>query len=125
MKLKSEAFYYFKVFHKYAETHTGRKIQTIEYKPLPKVKAIRSDGGGEYMSNEFKKYLEEHGIHHQATTAYSPQQNGVAERMNRTLGNLVLSMLHHKNIGKEFWAEALDTAVYVRNRVTSRGLPVT
>ena len=75
------------------------------------------------MSNEFKKYLEDHGIHHQETTAYTPQQNGVAERMNRTLINLVRSMLHHKDIGKEFWAEALDTAVYVRNRVTSRGLP--
>ncbi len=74
------------------------------------------------MSNEFYAYLAEHGIHHQLTVAYTPQQNGVAERMNRTLMNLVRSMLHHKNIDKRFWAEALATAVYVRNRVTSRGL---
>ena len=123
MKLKSEAFHYFKVFHKYAETHTGRKIQIVEYNRAPKLKSLRSDGNGEYISNEFKKYLEDNGIHNQETAAYSPQQNGVAERMNRTLIDLVRSMLHHKNVGREFWAEALDTAVYVRNRVTSRGLP--
>ncbi len=71
------------------------------------------------MSNNFKKYLSDHGIQHQLTLAYTPQQNGVAERMNRTLMNLVRSMLHHKRIDKRFWAEALATAVYVRNRVTS------
>ncbi len=84
---------------------------------------MRTDNGGEYLSNKFRAYLSEHGIHHQLTVAYTPQQNGVAERMNRTLMNLVRSMLHHKGIEKKFWAEALATAVYVRNRVTSRGLP--
>ncbi len=76
------------------------------------------------MSNNFKKYLSDHGIQHQLTVPYTPQQNGVAERMNRTLMNLVRSMLHHKGIEKRFWAEALATAVYVRNRVTSRSLPL-
>ena len=74
------------------------------------------------MSHELKRYLEENGIHHQETMAYSPQQIGVAENMNRTLIDPVRFMLHHKSIGKEFWALALDTAVYVRNQVTSKGL---
>ena len=95
-----------------AETHSGRKIKTL-----------RTDNGGEYTSKEFQLYLEQHGIVHQPTVAYSPQQNGVAERMNRTLMDLVRSMLHAKNMEKPFWAEALQTATYIRNRVTSRSLP--
>ena len=95
-----------------AETHSGRKIKTL-----------RTDNGGEYTSKEFQLYLEQHGIVHQPTVAYSPQQNGVAERMNRTLMELVRSMLHAKNMDKPFWAEAVQTAAYIRNRVTSRSLP--
>ncbi|CDF39893.1 unnamed protein product [Chondrus crispus] len=64
------------------------------------------------------------GTQHQLTTAYIPEQNGVAERLNRTLIDLVHSMLSHKQVSKRFWAEALATSVYVRNRVTSRTLPV-
>ena len=112
MKEKSESFQCFKKFHKFAETHSGQKL-----------KILRTDNGGEYTSNEFQNYLEQNGIVHQPTVAYSPQQNGVAERMNRTLMDLVRSMLHAKNMEKPFWAEALQTATYVRNRVTSRSLP--
>ena len=57
------------------------------------VKVLRSDNGGEYLGNDFKRYLSENGIHHQLTVAYTPQQNGVAERMNRTLLDLVCNML--------------------------------
>ncbi len=84
---------------------------------------MRTDNGGEYISNQFKEYLSQHGIEHQLTIAYTPQQNGVAERMNRTLLDLIRSMLHTAKIEKRFWAEALSTAVYIRNRVTSRALP--
>ena len=58
-----------------------------------------------------------------AQHTYTPQQNGVAERMNRTLIDLVPIMLHAQNMDKVFWAEALQTAVYIRNRVISRSLP--
>ena len=75
------------------------------------------------MSNEFKSYLSSIGVQHQLTAAYTPEQNGVAERLNRTLIDLVRSMLANKQVDKRFWAEALDNAVYVRNRVTSRALP--
>lgn len=87
------------------------------------LKALRSDNGGEYISRAFSSYMNDHGIQQQLTVPYSPQQNGVAERMNRTLMNHTRSMLLSKNLGKEFWAEALSTAVYVRNRVTSSSLP--
>ncbi len=112
IKSKSDCFPCFLMFRSRAETQTGRKI-----------KAIRSDGGGEYLSNEFKNFLVDKGIHHQRTCSYTPQQNGVAERMNRTLKDLVRAMLKHMNIANEFWAEALSTAAYIRNRVTSRSLP--
>ncbi|CDF39894.1 unnamed protein product [Chondrus crispus] len=96
-----------------AQTHTGRKV-----------KVLRTDRGGEYLSTEFKSHLDLNGTQHQLTTAYIPEQNGVAERLNRTLIDLVHSMLSHKQVSKRFWAEALATSVYVRNRVTSRTLPV-
>ena len=112
MHKESEAFHYYKLFANYAQTHTGRKI-----------KVLRSDQGGEYVSDEFQTHLNEAGTQHQMTPACTPEQNGVAERLNRTLMNLVRSMLAHKTINNRFWAEALATAVYVRNSATSSVLP--
>ena len=112
MGTKSECFHYFKLFQRSAERQTGRKI-----------KALRSDRGGEYNSNEFRDYLEKNGIAQQLTVPYTPQQNGVAERMNRTLKDLTRAMMLHKDVPQEFWADALVTAVYIRNRVTSRNIP--
>eukprot|EP00171_Calliarthron_tuberculosum_P022304 IDg22304t1 len=77
MKTKSECFKHFRRFQRHAERKVGKKI-----------KALRSDGGGEYTSTEFKDYLDKNGIAQQLTVAYTPQQNGVAERMNRTLKDL-------------------------------------
>ncbi len=74
------------------------------------------------MSNDFKAFLATNGIHHQQTFAYTPLQNSVFERMNRTLKDIIRAMLRHKNIYADFWAEALVTAAYVRNRVTIRSL---
>ena len=112
MHRKSESFGRYKTFESSAERHTTEVIQTL-----------RSDRGGEYMSNEFGDHLRGKGIVHQLSTVETPQQNGVSERINRTLMDLVRSMLHAKGLPKQFWAEALATAVYVRNRVTSRALP--
>ncbi len=127
MKKKSESFECFQRYHKMAQTHTGRKLRTVHTHRSAQVaharlKTLRTDNGGEYLANEFKEYLRQYGIAHQTTVAYTPQQNGVAERMNRTLLDLVRSMLHGKSMDKRFWAEALQTAVYIRNRVVSRAL---
>ncbi|KAI5312229.1 hypothetical protein L3X38_041402 [Prunus dulcis] len=87
-----------------------------------KVKCLRSDRGGEFMSNEFHEYCSEVGIQRQLTVAYSPQQNGVAERKNRTVIEMAKSMLHEKSIPYEFWAEAINSAVYLLNRCPSKSL---
>ncbi len=128
MKQKSDTFDCFKRYHTYVEKQIGSKIKSINvikrtYKTVDELKALRTDNGGEYLSNEFKSYLEKHGIQHQLTIAYTPQQNGVAERMNRTLMDVVRSLLQTAQLDKKFWAEALSTAVYIRNRVVSRSLP--
>ncbi len=128
IKAKSETLDCFRKYHAHAERHTGAKIGSVSViertrKTAEELKALRTDNGGEYLSNAFKSYLQQHGIQHQLTVAYTPQQNGVAERMNRTLVNCVRSLLQTAKLEKKFWAEALSTAVYVRNRVTSRSLP--
>ena len=78
LKEKSEAFEHFKVFKKLVETETSKKIR-----------CLRTDRGGEYTSNEFSEFCKEEGVRRQLTTAYTPQQNGVAERKNRTVMNMV------------------------------------
>ncbi len=99
-------------------------MSSTESNLLPeRLKTLRTDNGGECLSNDLKRYFEEHGIKHQLTIAYIPQQNGVAERMNRTILDLVRSMLLSSHLSKDFWAEALATAVYVRNRVSTHTLP--
>jgi len=112
MKYKSETSKCYLAYEKFSERETGRKIKTV-----------RSDRGGEYLSDYLKNHFAANGIHHELTTSYTPHQNGVAERMNRTLLELVRAMLHHRSVPKQMWAEALSTAVYIRNRVTSRSIP--
>ena len=80
-----------------------------------KVKVLCTDNGGEYTSKEFEEYLTKHGIQHELIVPKTPQQNGVAERMNRTLIESIRSMLADSKLPKCFWAEALSTATYLRN----------
>ena len=99
-------------FGKYAERQTGRKIRIW-----------RSDRGDEYLSNTLTSYFKHQGRVHELTAAYNPHQNGIAQRFNRTALDMVRSMMQHFGVPNWFWAEALSTAVYIRNRVTSRALP--
>ena len=85
-----------------------------------KVKTIRTDNGGEYTSTRFEEYLKSEGIRHERTIPKTPEQNGVAERMNRTLVETVRSMLMDAKLPHKFWGEALSTAVYLRNRSPTR-----
>ena len=95
----------------------------VEYKALmenqlnAKIKKIRTDNGREYVNKSFAQLCRKAGIVHQTTVPYSPQQNGMAERMNRTLVERARSMIHHSNIDAMWWAEAVNTAVYITNRV--------
>jgi len=81
-----------------------------------KLKVIRSDNGGEYISNRFIKYCIDHGILKQFTTVYICQQNGIAERMNWTLVESAKCILFHTKISIIFWAEAIATTLYILNR---------
>ena len=87
-----------------------------------KIKALRADRGGEYMSEEFKSYLKECGIKSELTAAYYPQQNGMSERLNRTLVEAARSMLSHADLSNAYWAEAVATATYLHNRMVSVAL---
>ena len=80
------------------------------------VKILHNDNGGEFTSSEFESYLKKEGIKHQFTIPKCPEQNGVAERFNRTLVEMVRSMLSDSELPKSFWAEALATTVYLRNQ---------
>ena len=74
------------------------------------------------MSVEFKNYLKSNGIHHELTVPYSPEQIGVAERMNRTLSESARSMISHAKLPNHFWAEAIATASYIRNRTPTSAI---
>jgi transposase InsO family protein len=86
------------------------------------VKILRSDNGGEYTSNNFVKYCAEKGISHEFTSPYSPEQNGVAERLNRTIMESVRSMIYHAGLPLVFLAKACSTAVYIYNRSPTTAL---
>ncbi|KAM1193139.1 hypothetical protein ACFXTH_013411 [Malus domestica] len=114
MKYKSESFERFKEFKNEVEKQTGKQI-----------KILRSDRGGEYLSNEFLDYLKECGIISQWTPPGTPQLNGVSERRNRTLMNMVRSMMSSADLPVTFWGYALYTAAYLLNRVPSKSVSQT
>ena len=86
-----------------------------------KTKAVRTDGGGEYVNSVLADFMKRRGIIHQTTVPYTPQQNGKAERLNRTLLDKVRAMLADSELGQELWGEAAATANYLRNRSPVRG----
>ena len=94
----------------------------MENQTKKKIKALRTDNGGEFCKKEFEEFYKKCGIARQKTTPYTPQQNGVAERMNRTLMEKARSMLSGTGLGQEFWAEAVETACYLVNRSPSSAL---
>ena len=106
---KSEVLTCFQHFKSAVETETGLAI-----------KAVRSDNGGEYTSNDFKAFCQEHGISQEFTEVYTPQQNGVAERANRTLLEMARAMLYQSTLPQLLWAEAIMTAAYLRNRCPTK-----
>ncbi|XP_035837414.1 uncharacterized protein LOC110891574 [Helianthus annuus] len=92
-------------------------ILLIENVTKLKVKSIRSDNGSEFKNQTFISFCAEKGIHLQYSAARTPQQNGVAERKNRTLIEAARTMLVDSKLPIIFWAEAVNTACYVLNRV--------
>ncbi|KAJ1522455.1 hypothetical protein ONE63_001645 [Megalurothrips usitatus] len=104
LKTKSEVFEKFKQFKILVEKHTGKFI-----------KYLRSDNGGEYINRYFAQYFKEQGILNQFTVSDTPEQDGVAERANRTLMEKVRAMLKTCGLDIKFWPLALSTAIYLKN----------
>lgn len=111
---KSETFEKFKEFRVETEKQLGKPI-----------KALRSDRDGEYLDEECRSYLTDNVILSQFTAPGTPQQNDVTERRNMTLLDIMISMLNNSSLPKLFWGYALQTLVYLINRVPSKSIPKT
>jgi hypothetical protein len=86
-----------------------------------RLKTVRSDRGGEYVNGVLGDYFKAKGVVHQMTAPYTPEQNGSAERLNRTLVERVRALLFTHNMPLELWGEAVMTANFVRNRSPVKG----
>nr|GEZ77850.1 hypothetical protein [Tanacetum cinerariifolium] len=111
LKHKHEVFETFKVFQKEVENQLGKTIKLLHF-----------NRGGEYMSQEFLNHLKDHGIIAHRTPPYTPQHNGVPERRNRTLLDMVRSMMSQTTLPKSFWDYALETAARILNMRRNRTL---
>jgi hypothetical protein len=111
LRNRSDVLEAFKTFKLKAEKQTGQRI-----------KKLRTDNGREYLSNAFKDFLRSEGILHQLSVEYTPQQNGVAERKNRTLVEMARCIMLQGNLPQSLWAEAVNAATYIRNRCTTKSL---
>lgn len=108
---KNEVFECFKQYKEAAEVHFKLKISRL-----------RVDNGGEYSSNDFKSFCCQNGIQLEYTIPYTPQQNGVSERFNRSLVEKARSMIADSGLPKNLWGEAVKTAAYIMNRIPSNSL---
>ncbi|WZZ26643.1 hypothetical protein YC2023_010044 [Brassica napus] len=111
LKQKSDAFVKFK-----------RLKSLIEQQLREKISTFRSDRGGEFVSHEFNSYCEEEDIMRHLTAPYTPQQNRVVERRNRTLMEMARSILKHMHMPNYIWGEAVRHATYLINRIDTRSL---
>jgi transposase InsO family protein len=111
LKYKSDVFVVFKEFKAKVEKESGYYIKTL-----------RTDHGGEYISNDFHTFCKENGIRKQFTARYTPQQNGVAERKNRTIMEMARSMIKEKQLPNEYWVEVVACSVYILNRCPTKAV---
>ncbi|KMQ88472.1 retrovirus-related gag-pol polyprotein [Lasius niger] len=108
---KNEVLSAFKQFKALVENQAGRKI-----------KCLQSDNGKEYINRDFDDFLKENGIQRRLTVTHTPEQNGVAERKNRTLVEMARCLLIQSDLSPAFWGEAINTANYIRNRCPTSSL---
>ncbi|CAK9826054.1 Retrovirus-related Pol polyprotein from transposon TNT 1-94 [Anthophora retusa] len=111
LRRKSEAFAAFREVKKMLENFSGRKI-----------KYLQSDNGREYVNEQFDDFLKENGIQRRLTVPRNPEQNGLAERKNRTLVEMARCLLIQSGLPPSFWAEAISTSNYIRNRCPTKSL---
>lgn len=97
-------------------------VAMVESKFNTKIEKLRCDNGGEYISRDFKTFCDQKGIRIQYTVAYNPEQNGIAERLNRTILEKARCLIFDAEVEKELWGEAVRTSVYLINRIETRAL---
>ena len=112
LRSKTEAFNYFRKFCNQVQNEKGLDIK--------KICRIRSDHGTEFENAKFSEFCDGLGISHEFSAPRTPQQNGVVERKNRVLQEMARVMLNSKKVPRNLWAEAVNTACYVSNRVFKR-----
>ena len=108
----------FKSFKAKVELQLGKKIKAVKF-DHGGVYYGRYDGSGEQRPRPFSIFLKECGIVLEYTMLGKPSMNGVGERRNRTLQDMVRSMISHSSLLESLWGEALKTAMYILNRVPS------
>jgi transposase InsO family protein len=108
---KSNTFESYKTYEAWLQTQHNAKV-----------KRLRSDRGGEYLSDEFSKHLKAQGMERKLTTHDTPQHNGAAERLNRTLIKRVRAVLYASRLLKNLWGEAIKHTVYIKNCTATRTL---
>jgi transposase InsO family protein len=111
LKLKSEVFDNFLAYKALVEKQSGHQIQRL-----------RTNNGGEYVNNNFTSYCTTQGIQMQHIVPYTPQQNGVAERKNRTLKEMANFMIQSKGLSLKYWEEAINCANYIVNHTPTKAL---
>jgi hypothetical protein len=114
LKTKAEVVDAVKRVIPFLETQSGKTLKTV-----------RTDNGGEYINDSLRQFFASKGVCHQTTVPYTPQQNGKAERLNRTNMEKALSILAEANLPKALWGEAYMAANYVRNRSPVKGKAAT
>jgi len=100
-------------------------LQTVKEETGKAVKRFRSDNGTEFVNYSMNKLFQSHQIKHELAAPYTPEQNGMAERENRTMIEMARTMLQSNQLPKFLWAEAMNTASYLMNRVINRKMSST
>ena len=111
LKKKFDVFETFKFFKSLAENDLGKKI-----------KALRSDNGGEYIKREFQYLCASEGTQMQHSVPYTPQYNGVAKRKNRSLKEMATCLLEPRDLPPYMWVEAMNCASYIHNRIPHKSV---
>lgn len=112
LRRKSDAFAAFKEWLAYVEKETGMKLRVF-----------RTDGGGEFIPKEWIQFLKDRGIQHEMTSPYTPEQNGVTERLNQTLFDHVRTIFIDSGLPLFLWAKAVNYIIHMKNRNPTSALP--
>jgi transposase InsO family protein len=112
LREKSDTFEAYKLFRVWVLNQLGKRI-----------KCLHTDHGGEYLSDKFNSFLDENGVERKLTVHDTPEENGVAERLNCTLQEKVHAMIYAAKLPEGLWGEALMHAAWLKNHTWTRSLP--